>query len=93
MRIADNNCNNRTDADSNRIARIRLSKSDSRILRMQILLITASAFVFSLVVLYKSLLNSITLIRIFSYTHYSYSSLFCYVILLILLMYHIYQLI
>jgi len=44
MRIADNNRNNRVDVDSNHIMRMRMSKSDNRILRMRIYLMTTSGF-------------------------------------------------
>jgi hypothetical protein len=42
MRIADNNRNNHSDADSNHIMRI--PKSDNRIMGMRILLTTAVTF-------------------------------------------------
>jgi hypothetical protein len=47
MWIVDNKNNKLADMDSNRMMRMRIPKNDNRILRMRILLITASAFTFS----------------------------------------------
>jgi len=50
MRISNNNRNKRANADSKRMLWMQMPKSYNRIMRMQIMLITASTSAFSLVI-------------------------------------------